>query len=577
MARSLLLAIVAAASAVPADILPDGQLQPVSAREVGVAPYEGPNTYPADVPPVCDDGASYNDPTFTTTEVWGAGDCLGFMFFDRNGPSGCDNPRYLTECGYTEETLATARAQCPAACDVAECSSFAAVPVSLGGDPVFHSGDAWLKFRLKEEHKMTKILSWTQPSGRVYQLLGSTFSSKMKGSDQWFNKLAIRSNNVSVLEVDIGDRHEGKWFSKTMTVKVDGEHLDQESKYSHKGEFLVTLKPRMLKPRIGANQAERLLLHWGHGYEFEISSSLASAFPKHPDLQEKWAHLNVHFDKLPGGSTGLLAQFAGIEPMSESARALVVNTNQHGSNLLGAREHGVSMRQTAAKQTESCPVQCPGCPLSWSCEIIAESVEHFVRYSDSNDDFILDQKELDGVCEKSDWLNVLFAVTDPEGCNDFTSVLVATCDSDDSGDLDGCELLNCITMVENEYRYSKCPGFTTVSVETCTANDCLYNLNPDYATMFPSYQGCTTKVTQPGVDWAAFQEDEEDVARTGAPSDRSRGRLKLGVRAAPEVLSARLRERMRQQVVRDSPFNAVQMRNFFESFEDNYKRERDMV
>ena len=44
-----------------------------------------------------------------------------------------------------------------------------------------------------------------------------------------------------------------------------------------------------------------------------------------------------------------------------------------------------------------------------------------------------------------------------------------------------------------------------------------------------------------------------------------------------EALAARLRERMREQVVRDSPFNAAQMRNFFEVFEDNYKRERDMV
>ena len=570
-----MLAIAATiASAAPSDVLPAGQLQPVSAS-VRVNPFEGPNTYPDDVPPVCDDGAMYNDPTFTTTEVWGSGDCLGFMFFDLNGPSGCDNPRYLTECGYTEEQLATARAQCPAACDVAECSSYAAVPVSLGGDPVFHSGDAWLKFRLKEEHKMTKILSWTQPSGRVYQLLGSTFSSKMKGSDQWFNKLAIHSNKDTVLEVDIGDRHKGKWFSKTMTVKVDGKHLDQESKYSHKGEFLVTLKPRLLKPRIGANQAERLLLHWGHGYEFEISSSLASAFPKHPDLQEKWAHLNVHFDKLPGNSSGLLAQLAGIEAMSDSVRALVVNTNQPGRDLLRAREHGVSMRQKAAKQAESCPVHCPGCPLSWGCELIAGTMEHIVRYSDANDDFLLDQKELDGVCRQSDWLQVLFAVTDPVGCEDFTGVLVATCDADNSGDLDGCELLNCITMVENEYRYSKCPGFATVSVETCLANDCLYNVNPDYATMFPSFQGCTTKVTQPSVDWSAYMEDEEDVARTGAPSRR--GRLKLGVRAGAEALAARLRERMREQVVRDSPFNAAQMRNFFEVFEDNYKRERDMV
>ena len=67
------------------------------------------------------------------------------------------------------------------------------------------------------------------------------------------------------------------------------------------------------------------------------------------------------------------------------------------------------------------------------------------------------------------------------------------------------------------------------------------------------------------------------MARKGKPSDPSRGRLKLGVRAAPEALAFRLRKRMREQVVRDSPFNAAQMRDFFESFEDNYKRERDMV
>ena len=143
MARSLLLAIVAAASAAPADFLPDGQLQPVSARQDRGNPFEGKTPLAEDVPPVCDDGAEYNDPTFTTTELWGAGDCLGFMFFDRNGPTGCDNPRYLTECGYTEVTLSTARAQCLAACVVPQCSNFAAVPVSLGGDPVFHSGDAW--------------------------------------------------------------------------------------------------------------------------------------------------------------------------------------------------------------------------------------------------------------------------------------------------------------------------------------------------------------------------------------------------------------------------------------------------
>ena len=76
--------------------------------------------------------------------------------------------------------------------------------------------------------------------------------------------------------------------------------------------------------------------------------------------------------------------------------------------------------------------------------------------------------------------------------------------------------------------------------------------------------------------FSAFRRRQSGLTPRRA-SGRSRGRLKLGVRAGAEALAARLRERMREQVVRDSPFNAAQMRNFFEVFEDNYKRERDMV
>ena len=40
---------------------------------------------------------------------------------------------------------------------------------------------------------MTPLLAWQQKSGRAYALLGSTFSSRMEGSDQWFNKLALQA------------------------------------------------------------------------------------------------------------------------------------------------------------------------------------------------------------------------------------------------------------------------------------------------------------------------------------------------------------------------------------------------
>ena len=51
---------------------------------------------------------------------------------------------------------------------------------------------------------MTPLLAWQQKSGRAYALLGSTFSSRMEGSDQWFNKLAVEADGETVLYVEIG-------------------------------------------------------------------------------------------------------------------------------------------------------------------------------------------------------------------------------------------------------------------------------------------------------------------------------------------------------------------------------------
>ena len=118
----------------------------------------------------CEDNPSYDDPLFTTNQRW-EGDCPGFLTIDEHGPAGCDNPRYVTECGYTTEQIDAVKKECPDTCALPECH-----PVSMGGDPVFHNGDHWLKFRLKTENQMVELLSWSRPSGKVYTLLGSTFS-----------------------------------------------------------------------------------------------------------------------------------------------------------------------------------------------------------------------------------------------------------------------------------------------------------------------------------------------------------------------------------------------------------------
>jgi len=225
-------------------------------------------------------------------------------------------------------------------------------PVSIGGDPIFHNGDSWLKFRLAEEDTMTPLLAWKQASGRAYVVKGSTFSSRMKGSDQLFNKLAVEADGETVLYVEIGAPKRHVFGFKTMRVQVDRKHLEKDTVYTHDGMFQVTRHTRPNKPTIGDVESERLRLHWGHGYEFEISSAAAD-FPKHPDMAERWAHLNLHFDELPANSTGMLAELAGMLPMSKATRALVTKMNEPAKTqtkmLREQFQHGVSLRSTLAQ------------------------------------------------------------------------------------------------------------------------------------------------------------------------------------------------------------------------------------
>ena len=641
------------------------------------------------IPPMCQDNKKYTSPVEmgVLNSMWkknSDSDCLGFLFFDQDGPAKCENPRYVSECGYTEANLAEARKSCPASCLTPECQPkpgdvlmenlevvetedgkdqvigpdgkvigilkddglviapdgrtvgllkpdgklvvpgkpkeacgilypskgstgavtfdkengvttvFAPngkaigkllpdmktiegpgrIPIgelqkdgsvvkdctsyNLGGDPIFKTGDQWLKFHLKVENELIPILEWTQPSGRRYTLLGSTFSSRMKGSDQWFNKLAVKADDKQVLVVEIGALHDVPPermtpVSKTMRVRVDGKHMEKDSVYTHDGKFQVTLHERPFKPAIGENKAERVRLHWGHGFEFEISSAAAIAFPKHPDLQEKWAHLNVHFDHLPSSSNGLLAELAGIKPKSHVAMSMLSKPSKPSHSPL--REHGVSLRHTAKKSSDSCPMLCPGCPLAWNCEVIANIVDLYTFWADENDDFKIDVDEFESVCENSLWLKRLFDPVYPKGCKHFANTLFALCDADESGDLDGCEGFSCVANVENEYRGSKCPGFPLVEVEKCSADDCIYGLKPEYETLFPSFKGCAPKPLDlpDDIDWPMFQDFNEGISLR---------------RMHKMSASQRIQKRYRAGVITSSPYNATHFRNFFQAILD---------
>ena len=255
---------------------------------------------------------------------------------------------------------------------------------------------------------MTKILSWTQPSGRVYQLLGSTFSSKMKGSSGSTSWPFIEQRHCArggyrrpaqgqvVLQDDDGQggrQAPGSGVQVLPQGRVPGHAQAAAAQATHRAE-----------------PGGRLLLHWGHGYEFEISSSLASV-PEAPTCRRSGAP-ERDFDKLPGNSSSFCTACRHRGDVDSSAPWSSTPTSPAATCFVLA-----STVSTCARKQPSRPravLHCPGCPLSWGCELIAGTMEHIVRYSDANDDFLLDQEELDGV-QKSDWLQVLFAVTDPVG------------------------------------------------------------------------------------------------------------------------------------------------------------------
>ena len=536
----------------------------------------------------CEDNPSYKDPLFTTNQRW-EGDCPGFLTIDEHGPAGCDDPRYVTECGYTPEQIDVVKKQCPDTCALSECHA-----VSMGGDPIFHNGDQWLKFRLKNENQMVELLSWSRPSGKVYTLLGSTFSSRMKGADQWFNKLAISANGHVVLDVEIGaasGTHPHTPLSQTMKVKVDGHHLTEPSVYTHEGKFQVTLHQRKRSPAIGEHMAERIRLHWGQGEEFEISSAAAIAFPKHPDLQEKWAHLNLHFDGLPSGSSGLLAELAGLSEMSSKVRALLVSPHKPARSPL--REHGVSLRRKAPKASDNCPVLCPGCPLALDCEAMATQVELLTFWADENEDFNVDVDEFEAMCEDNPFLAATAEAHSDQRCAAFTNYFFALCDNDESGDLDGCEGLACMVLIENMYRSNNCPDFPAASVDACSANDCVYGLKPDYETMFPSFKDCKSKLPLQHIDWdvydkgfsevddpapAAFPASlretvgDDSLRQVGAPPGAEHASVGGGAYMPPGAKLERVitwsgtsLSRMRGQVVKLSKFNHTHVRGFFQT------------
>merc|ERR1712194_959768 len=155
-------------------------------------------------------------------------------------------------------------------------------------------------------------------------------------------------------------------------------------------------------------------------------------------------------------------------------------------------------------------------------------------------------------------------------CAAFTNFFFALCDNDESGDLDGCEGLACMVLMENTYRSNNCPGFPAASVDACSANDCVYKLKPDYETMYPSFKDCKSTLQVQHIDWDVYEKGFADVDDSVPASDTAALRMTVGddsLRQAGASPGTSL-SRMRGQVVKLSVFNHTHVRGFFQAMMD---------
>ena len=174
--------------------------------------------------------------------------------------------------------------------------------VSVHGDPMFQHDGKGQHFWLKED-VLNNLLDWKSDDGHKMSLQGLTVANAETGH-QWFKQIALMSDGKKVLssQVVFDDKPTLALSSlNTSTVTIDsfvkGNGVDAKD---------VT----------GVSAG---------GMTFELTAESAHKFDDTAQ-QSKYAHVNV---KMPNGlakdATGLFAELAGAQPMSDATKALLAS------------------------------------------------------------------------------------------------------------------------------------------------------------------------------------------------------------------------------------------------------------
>jgi len=174
--------------------------------------------------------------------------------------------------------------------------------VSVHGDPMFQHDGKGQHFWLKED-VLNNLLDWKSDDGHKMSLQGLTVANAETGH-QWFKQIALMSDGKKVLSSEVV-------FDDKPTLALSS--LDTS---------IVTIDSFVKGNGVDAKNVTGVS---AGGMTFELTAESAHKFDDTAQ-QSKYAHVNV---KMPNGlakdATGLFAELAGAQPMSDATKALLAS------------------------------------------------------------------------------------------------------------------------------------------------------------------------------------------------------------------------------------------------------------
>ena len=179
--------------------------------------------------------------------------------------------------------------------------------VAVHGDPMFQHDGKGQHFWIKEG-VLTALLDWESDDGHKMSLQGLTVANAETGH-QWFKQIALVRDGKQVFGAKAG-------FGTKPVLAMSGDVL--RAPRNTTAVLDVSTKfvgPKKLQKAVQVIKAGSMT--------FELTAESAHKFDDAAQ-QKKFAHINVKMPEgLVKGATGLFAELAGAQPVSEATKALL--------------------------------------------------------------------------------------------------------------------------------------------------------------------------------------------------------------------------------------------------------------